>query len=122
MRKVLPFPTPLGQDTVPVMAQAGEGWLNEPAMRVLGQTGLDVLNRAALHPPEAITEQERTPLMKTGTENQNVYLEVTVEGDIIDSRRRAVEIGTAIGKQLRTDAQLRDVWRTPIKGITESGL
>lgn len=124
VRKILPFPTPLGEDTVPVMAQAGEGWLNEPAMRILGQTGLDQLNRASLHPPEAITQQERddVPLMKTGTENQNVYVEVTVEGEIIDTRRRAVEIGTAIGKQLRTDAQLRDVWRTPIKGITGSGL
>lgn len=120
--RILSF-TPKGTDTVPAMLTPGEGVLNTRAMQMVGTDGLTALNKGwsaqmtPNYPPQA--------LQKTGTDAggpSEVYVDVKVMGEIISSRDRAIDIGKSIAVELRKNADLRDVWRTPIKGISESGL
>ncbi len=114
--------TPKGTDTVPAMLTPGEGVLNVPAMQTLGRDAFDALN-AGINPLARMSSAQ--PYQRTGTDGggpSEVYVDVTVTGEIISSRDRAIDIGKSIAVELRKNADLRDVWRTPIKGITESGL
>ncbi len=119
--RLLPF-KPKGTDTVPALLTPGEGVLSVPAMQTLGRSAFDTLN-AGINPLARMSSAQ--PYQRTGTDGggpSEVYVDVTVTGEIISSRDRAIDIGKSIAVELRKNADLRDVWRTPIKGITESGL
>ncbi len=119
--RLLPF-KPKGTDVVPAILTPGEGVLSVPAMQMLGRSAFDSLN-AGMNPLARMSSAQ--PYQRTGTDGggpSEVYVDVTVTGEIISSRDRAIDIGKSIAVELRKNADLRDVWRTPIKGITGSGL
>ncbi len=121
--RILSF-TPKGTDTVPAMLTPGEGVLNTRAMQMVGSDGLAALNQGWSASTLASSYQPQT-LQKTGTDGggpSEVYVDVTVTGEIISSRDRAIDIGKSIAVELRRNGDLRDVWETPIKGLSKRGL
>lgn len=120
--RLLPFRQRKGVDDHVFYGATGEGVLNVPAMQTLGRSAFDSLN-AGMNPLSRMASAQ--PYQRTGTDGggpSEVYVDVTVTGEIISSRDRAIDIGKSIAVELRKNADLRDVWRTPIKGISGSGL
>ncbi len=142
--RLLPF-KPRGTDTVPAMLTPGEIILNAAQQKNVA-TNLGVDDRSHAIPVSKLQDltwsqahfetlkagmnsldrmSSAQPYQRTGTDGggpSEVYVDVTVTGEIISSRDRAIDIGKSIAVELRKNADLRDVWRTPIKGISGSGL